>query len=299
MRPPFRLQYASNLFVDRLSKPFHEVLRPAAPSLALLGNIGRPESPNTHHFLRYCSKHWKSVYWIPGPHELSNPKEGRMTFEEKVRHCASLTKEVPRVRLLDSNEAVYHDHAVVLLGTPLWTHVRLPPKAQPEFERMYTSVDEAGPIPLCHPVRNQLYKRNQMFLKERSIFWLIVQPSVHLVYLTHTLPSPLLYKTHLSEETFRRIPLDCQVSFTKTANSWLGGAGGMTQTACLGSDPRQQTFCGTNGYAEYVNQKINPEYDPECVLEIPSKPPFLSLPRLILPPLFSSLTEQKVSLAYA
>ena len=298
----FRLQYASNLFVDCTLNSFSKLVKPAAPSLVLLGNIGRPESPKTYHFLRYCSKHWDHVFWIPGPHELSNRKGGRMTINEKTMNLHDLVKQMKGLTCMDSKEAVFHDKRIVLLGTPLWTPLTLSPKGEPEFESIFTSVDEAGPVPLTHTFRNNLQKEDLFFLKERSLFWSIVHPDVTLVYLTHTIPTPKLYHTKMSDEAWKRIHMDCcRHSMSPPLKAWLGGAGGFTASIKVGSIPDDQISCGVNGLYEYpFTGKANSAYDKECIVEIeptkPSRNAPLSLPTLVLPPFLSSLLQRKLSL---
>ena len=303
----FKLQYASNLFVDQTFKGFSKLVKPAAPHLALLGNIGRPESPKTYHFLRYCAKNWDNVFWVPGPHELSNPRGAQYTLSERTLNARALSKQLGNVTLMDSNEAVFHKERIVLLGTPLWSKLSLPPKGQPEFQSMFTSVDDAGPVPISNKARNALHEQDMLFLKERSLFWSIVHPYVNIVYLTHTLPLPSLYanQTHIHEESWTRMGLDClRASMSPPMKAWLGGAGGITNRMNYGCVPNEQVICAVNGLHEYpLKQNENPNYDTQCVLELYStKPPRNSaeyLPTLVLPPLLSSLLPKKVSLAYA
>lgn len=297
---PFRLQYASNLFVDTFQKPFKSLVKPAAPHLALLGNIGRPESPKTYHFLKFCASNWDSVFWIPGPHELSNPKGSRMSYDEKTKDCFRLVKELKGVRFLDSQEAVFHTDSVVVLGAPVWTPLKQTLEEQPEFHHIYTSVDEAGPIPLCHHVRNHLHKSDVLFLKERSLFWNIVHPNVGLIYLTQSLPTPHLFRMPITNPEWNRHAMDCwTASLEFEPRVWLGGATASTHKFSLGSYPESQTLCAVNGLFPYPLSKYqNPIYDPECVVEIEPKTPFY-LPKLTLPPLLSGFLERKVSLAYA
>lgn len=105
----FRLQYASNLFVDLHKQKFDSLVRPVSPTLALLGNIGRPEDAKTYHFLNYCSRNWDKVLWTSGSHEHTK------TSEVSVR---SLCKEFQNVRSLDGEEQVFSSENVVLLGLP-------------------------------------------------------------------------------------------------------------------------------------------------------------------------------------
>jgi len=290
----FRLQYASNLFVDLHKLSFDKLVKPGCSKLALLGNIGRPEHPKTYHFLNYCAKNWDTVYWIPGPHELTNAPGGRTPYTEKIVSVRQLAKDVPGVNILDNQEAVFHKERIVLLGTPLWTHTTLPPKGQPEFTSIYTSVGEAGPIPLCHHVRNKLHKQDSQFLAERSLFWQIVHPHVNLVYLTHTLPSSLLLTSPMSDEAMRRLPLDIAYpTLDYPLKAWIGGATGSTHEANLGSIPEEQVKVAVNSMFEYpFQEKTKEDYSPCKVLVLAPKPAGTApklLPRLILPPLLSSL----------
>jgi len=301
----FRLQYASNLFVDSIYRPFKSVLKPAAPHLALLGNIGRPESPKTYHFLKFCASNWDSVFWVPGPHELSNVKTGRMTYKEKAKSAFAVTKQMKNIHLMASQEAVFHESRVVLIGTPLWTPLKMYAEGQPEFQGIYTSVDEAGPIPLCHHIRNQLHKEDLNYLKERSLFWNIIHPEVNLVYLTQSLPSSHLLGMPSNNQEWNRRALDCwQAPLDFAPRAWIGGASASTHRANLGADPQAQTVSAVNGLFSYpLSQYENPKYEPDCVLEIEpkktSKKTSRNLPNLTLPPFLSSLLEKKVSLAYA
>jgi hypothetical protein len=300
----FRLQYASNLFVDCTLNSFSKLVKPAAPHLVLLGNIGRPESPKTFHFLRYCSKHWDNVFWIPGPHELSNPKGARMTIHEKAMNARAISKQA-KVIFMDSKEGVFHEHRIVLLGTPLWTQLTLPPKGEPEFESIFTSAEEAGPVPLTPLFRNKLQKEDLFFLKERSLFWSIVHPDVNLIYLTHTLPTSRLYHEKMSDDAWKRIHMDCvRLPMSPPLKAWIGGAGGFTASTKIGTVPEDQIYCGVNGLYEYpFKGNMSSAYDKECVVEIePTKPSRLSplyLPNLVLPPFLSSLLPKTLSLSYA
>lgn len=291
--PPFRLQYASNLFVDLHRQTSTRLLRPVAPSLALLGNVGRPDSPKTYHFLKYCASNWDTVFWIPGPHEFTNLPGGRTTYPERITQLHTLCQSLSFVKCGTPSELPLHDEKILLLGASLWTPLSFPIKGQPEFESIYTSVDEAGPIPLCHHVRNSLFKSDLRFLKERTLFWSIVHPQMKIVYLTHTLPTPRLLSPQLSEETFKRLPMDCR-SFPMSpgVSAWLGGATGSSATS---AGPIQS---GVNCLFEYPYHPVlrSASYDPERVLEIESRPLLPpSVPRISLP----SLRMPKVSLAFA
>ena len=291
----FQLQYASNLFVDLHKRSFDTLLRPSASHLTLLGNIGRPESPKTYSFLKFCSSNWKTVLWIPGPHEVSNPNQGHATMSERATNALALSKQFPNVGFFHGKERVFFDQRIVLVGAPLWSSLRLPPKGQSEFTRCFTSTDEAGPLPLSLAARNALSKQDLQFLVERKLFWSIVAPQASLVFLTHTLPTPCLLRRPLGDKAWTRLPMDMMDmrSFMEPpVKAWLGGATGTTHQIQMGTDPAAQVSVGVNGLFEYpYDGSSNEHYDPEAVLELGI--PRFPMPRLRLP---SSLDEPKVSL---
>jgi hypothetical protein len=228
-----------------------------------------------------------------------------MTFQEKTKTAFALTKQIQGLTVMSSQEAVFHESRTVLLGAPLWTPLQSILEDQPEFQRVYTSVDEAGPIPLCHHVRNHLHKQDWNYLKERSLFWSIVHPDVNLIYLTQSVPSSHLLSMPVGNEGWKRRGLDSwSASLDYEPRAWIGGATASTRRVNLGPYPEYQTVCAVNGLFSYpLSQYENKQYDDACVLEIEPKKPSKNtptyLPRLTLPPLLSSLLEKKVSLAYA
>lgn len=287
---------------------FSKLVKPAAPFLALCGNIGRPESPKTQKFLHYCSTNWDKVYWVPGPHELSNTIKGTMTYTEKTIQALQLCKDFRNVQLMNSNEAVFHEHKIVLLGTPLWSELHTLPKGQPEFNSMYSSVDESGPVPLTLAQRNALHKDDSFYLKERSLTWSIVHHDMLLVYLTHTLPSTHLLTMHHNSRVWSRVSMD--VTQMRPYNqfpirAWIGGATGSCKKVNLGPDSEDQMEAAVNSLYEYPFSigSENPRYDPECVLEIERKKPkgpWKMFPEnLVLPPILSSLLRPSISLGHA
>lgn len=66
----FKLQYASNLFLANCKNPVATV-KPSAPYLALLGNIGGPYCPQTKDFFQWAETEFQRIYWIPGALEYS------------------------------------------------------------------------------------------------------------------------------------------------------------------------------------------------------------------------------------
>lgn len=148
--PSFRLQYASNLFVDLHKQKYDTLVKPICSTLALLGNIGRPRDAKTYHFLNYCSRNWDSILWISGPHELAT--------QTAVK---SLSKEFPNVRCLDSEEEVFHSDKTILLGVP------------PETSSILQ--------------KSHRYNLTHTILK--TVFWTMTNPMSNIVFLTNSVSS--------------------------------------------------------------------------------------------------------------
>lgn len=81
----FRLQFASKLHVDNITLNYSKtLLKPVAPVLALLGDIGRPNS-NTKDFIRWCDDNYSLVLWVPGSLELCDSERKKHTWSERVK----------------------------------------------------------------------------------------------------------------------------------------------------------------------------------------------------------------------
>ena len=142
----FRLQYASNLFVDLHNQKFEALVKPVCSTLALVGNIGKPHDAKTYHFLNYCSRNWDSVLWVSGTHELTGSSYG-------VR---DLSKEFQNVRCLDSEENVFPSENAIVIG--------LPPDVSHE----------------------KFYKPTLTHTMLRAAFWTMTNPMVSIIFLRST-----------------------------------------------------------------------------------------------------------------
>jgi hypothetical protein len=106
----FRLQYASNLFVDLHKQKYDTLVKPVCSTLALLGNIGQPHDAKTYHFLNYCSRNWDKIFWVSGSHE------GTKTTD--LGAVKGLSNEFPNVRCLDGEEQPSLSENTIVLGLP-------------------------------------------------------------------------------------------------------------------------------------------------------------------------------------
>ena len=83
-RRMLRIQYASNLLVH--TRPLLEsmrLLRPSAPVLALLGNIGHPYCDKTRDFFRWTETKYQHIFWIPGALEYASSTQNATSWYER------------------------------------------------------------------------------------------------------------------------------------------------------------------------------------------------------------------------
>ena len=89
-----RIQVASNLHLDRHAKVCPQlVLRPAAPILALTGNLGNPHLRTYRDLLFYCSQNWDRTIVIGGDLEESR--------DPHFIQCISVTEEFQNIQFLN------------------------------------------------------------------------------------------------------------------------------------------------------------------------------------------------------
>jgi hypothetical protein len=104
--------------------PFVEyttLLTPVAPVLALLGDIGDPESEELGKFLEWCTRTWKQVLYVPGNHEFWRLKPGsRKTIPSALGILRGYEKLYPNLMIMWRGK-VYSEDGIIVLGTPLWS----------------------------------------------------------------------------------------------------------------------------------------------------------------------------------
>lgn len=153
---PFRLQYASNLFVDLHKQKYDTLVKPVTSKLALLGNIGRPHDAKTYHFLNYCSRNWDRVFWMSGSHELAKTPSDALPQSERFHAVKALSKEFPNVRCLDIEEEPFPSENTIVLGLP-----------------------QNSPS-----ILQKFYRSDLTYTLIRTVFWSMTHPTANLVFLT-------------------------------------------------------------------------------------------------------------------
>ena len=171
MRSVYRLQYASNLRVHTQSViQGRKLLKPVAPTLALLGDIGLPSCRKTSEFFAWCSNHYETVYWVPGVLEMAD--EGKQTWAERLEGCQESIHAFKNVRIcLKYNVTV--GNQLQLLLSPMWNFSSIP----------INTYTRQGPKRMTH--------EDYTILQNSDMNWLLQTSARHplpVAWLTYTSP---------------------------------------------------------------------------------------------------------------
>ena len=117
-----RIQFCSDLHLGlNPDVEFPKLVEPAATVLALLGDIGDPESLLFLSFINYCCRNWEQVLFVPGNHEFWRLEPGSTkTVESALDSLRSLEKTYVNFKLCWRTRLVSED-GVLVLATPLWS----------------------------------------------------------------------------------------------------------------------------------------------------------------------------------
>jgi hypothetical protein len=181
-----RLQIASDLHLElRPKQTPREFLEPAAPVLALLGDVAPLTCPNLQPFLEWCSENWETVIWIPGYSELLDSDVG---LEDAVTGMRAMASPYMNVHVLD-HEGMVSTDGIYIFGLPFWKFPRDGAAIwNPQFHRYV----EAEPSPIDPTAMRALYRSDIEWL--RSTLGVQRDP---VVILSHMGPT-----TWMQEETF-------------------------------------------------------------------------------------------------
>jgi len=164
-----RIQIASDLHLETRPKmTFKELMDPAAPALALLGDVAPLNNPNLRPFMEWCSEHWDTVIWIPGCLELIGPgsgNEGRSVpdLDRAVAAMKRLVEPYWNITVLD-HEGMVSEDGLYIFGLPFWKFPRDDGHVwHPKFFRYV----EAEPSPMDPEVMRRLYAADLAWIRAK------------------------------------------------------------------------------------------------------------------------------------
>lgn len=177
----FTLQLLSNLKLDM----GHKILPKAvATNVALLGNCLQVESPTFRDWMYRFSSHWKNVYIVPGPYELSS-KTGTPYWKLQDQ-LYDVQREFPNISIMNQLDIPLSKEKIVLFGTPLFqdTAFRHGLPCSNEEASIYAKKDQRiGTINLA-----QWHWEDKEWLKSRLCWYTRHSPDMKAVCLTSYSP---------------------------------------------------------------------------------------------------------------
>lgn len=163
------LQIASDLHLEMTNRKFEDLIRPTAPYLALLGDIGvvgcdKPQHyPRYRDFMSYCSQQFRGVFIIPGNHEYYSNIDIEMDHIRVEDRIRSICERFPNLLLLQ-NKAIHFGRRKII-GSTLWSHV--PSYASPTVEDAigdYRRIYNQQPLTLTRCESKGITARNWNFI---------------------------------------------------------------------------------------------------------------------------------------
>ena len=229
-----RIQFASNLMLPfRSAKHTYKLIKPSAPYLALLGNIGRPECKRTRDFFKWAAAEFETVYWIPGSLEYSSYKDCPVAWTDASHLLYSFCNEVggQNVFVCQKQDLIFPGTDIRVLATPhCFTH------SSPM--KCYTWELTRGHREMTREDMMNMYVAEHIWCKinlER-----IEKPTI---VLSHTRLNPTLQYTHLLANLYGTNWRDIPNSVTGCKQPWLGlnmaGHRGFIPDAVLEIEPEK------------------------------------------------------------
>lgn len=123
------IQYCSDIHLEdekdasNWSVLFQRILKPSAPILCLMGDIGDPFSQIYNAFMEYCSLHFKKVFIVAGNHEFF----GCVSIDTTLDQLRKVTKSYGNISFLHKSFEFYE--GLLFLGTTLWSFI---PEGEPQ-----------------------------------------------------------------------------------------------------------------------------------------------------------------------
>ncbi len=278
----FRIQYASNLFAYRDVRQAERILAPAAPYLALLGNVFSTHNTakryNTREFLSYCVNNWKRTLIVPAATEMGSWSGGNTEpalftdlLDELTALAADASAEGPgKVELLEMKEVSFRYEGVRVLGLTGWSAWarQARPCPQSGMPDLYTYSPEGSSRLAAATDAHQFSAEEMEWLGTE----LTAKPCTPTILLSHGLSCSLLLHKNVDAAVASTAQPDLMTFYpygamfggsTPLVRACLGGAHGITGSRIIGG-----RFHGVNGWKSHPTQEVpNPNYKPDLVYE--------------------------------
>ncbi len=200
-----RIQFASDLHLNSWAGssnqdvPFEKLLEPVAKTLVLCGDIGHPDSILLRVFLKWCSKRWELIFWIPGHHEMTDVWHLKMrTYEDNLKHMKTVASEFKNIHVLH-RDAFITDDGFLFLACPLWA-------------RLTAMSEEMSKDPIMkditkHYEQDMMWLRDQIKRAERPVIVATHYPPTYTLMNEQLVNKPLSVPFALESEMLLRPPV--------------------------------------------------------------------------------------------
>lgn len=218
-----RIQFASDLHLNTWNGPrykedvspevkqrlkekyFENILQPVAQTLVLCGDVGHPDSTTLRVFFKWCSKRWKTIFWIPGHHEMTDVWHiHTRSYDECLNKMRITVADYPNIQVLHRDKFITED-GFLFLACPLWS-------------RLTSMSEEMSRSPLYKDITKH-YEEDLKWLREE-----IRQAERPVVVATHYPPSyTLMDKDNLNEPLGVPYALETETLLQSPVVAWICG----------------------------------------------------------------------------
>jgi hypothetical protein len=268
-----RIQIASDLHLEfyRGSIP-DDLIKPAAPVLALLGDIGLPDDPKYEQFLLQQAAQFRHVLVVLGNHEFYQARAGVPVktcdkVKDRVRQICSLR---PNLIFMDKTSLLLD--GVRVLGTTLWSDIPISRAAEVgrslnDYHLIF--VDDQGLTRKLCTDDTGAWFRDEVSWIESEIQSSMAAGERNCIVLSHHTPST----RGTSDPMYDSSPIAC--AFSSNLTRLMRDGGTNVHTWCFGHTHYNNDFmlCGTRVVANqrgYFPSQVLTSYQPDMVVYVPA-----------------------------
>jgi len=256
-----RVQFASDLHLNswagssRYEIPFEKILEPVAKTLVLCGDIGHPDSVLLRAFMKWCSKRWELIFWIPGHHEMTDVWHLKMkSYSENLNHMKGVVAEYPNIQVV-AREAFTTDDGFLFLACPLWA-------------RLTAMSEDMARDPVYRDITKH-YEEDMVWLRDQ-----IRRSEIPVVVATHYPPTYSLFSAQLVNKP-QSVPfaLESEMLLRPPVHAWICGYLHKSVTIqrpwadAEGGSGQTLIVCNARGYPD----DLPTDYRAEAVLRLENK----------------------------